>query len=223
LIPGSVSEFKKELHNLIRFQKTQIEKYGVQCVLNCHVTPQLIDQERPDVIVLATGSLPYLPPVKGVDRDMVLPFTRVLNGRALVPAPSIVIGGGPTGCEVALHLAEHGSTVTIVEILPEIAQNLESMTKKLLLNRIKEKNITILTEYSLSRVEENGVFVANKAGEEKFLEAKRVVIAIGTRPDNTLYEQIKSLGYEIHQIGDCLEPRSAKAAILDGALLGRAI
>ncbi len=223
LIPGSVSEYKKELQNLIRFQKTQIEKYGVHCVLNCRVTPELIHRERPDVIILATGSLPYLPPVRGIERDMVLPFTQALNGRVLVPAPSVVIGGGPTGCEVALHLAEHGSTVTIVEMLPEIAKNLESMTKKLLFKRLDEKNITIFTEYTLSRVEENGVFVADKAGEEKFLEANRVVIAVGTRPDNTLYEQLKSLGCEIHQIGDCLEPRSAKAAILEGAVLGRSI
>jgi len=223
LIAGSVSEYKKELLNLIRFQKTQIEKYGVRCVLNCSVTPELVHRERPDVLVLATGSLPYLPPVNGIDRDMVLAFPQVLNGRVLVSAPSIVIGGGPTGCEVALHLAEQGSEVTIVEMLPEIAKNLESMTRKLLLNRIKEKGIRTLTEYSLSRVEANGVVLMDKSGKEEFLEAKRVVIAVGTRADNTLYEQVKSLGYEIHQIGDCLEPRSAKAAILEGAVLGRSI
>jgi pyruvate/2-oxoglutarate dehydrogenase complex dihydrolipoamide dehydrogenase (E3) component len=108
-------------------------------------------------------------------------------------------------------------------MLPEIAKSLESMTKKLLLNRMQEKKITTLTEYSLSRVEENGVVVTSKTGGEKFVAAKRVVIAVGTRPDTTLYDQVKSRGYEIHQIGDCLEPRSAKAAILEGAVLGRAI
>jgi hypothetical protein len=80
-----------------------------------------------------------------------------------------------------------------------------------------------MTEFKLSKVEENGVHVVGKGGEEQFLEAERVVLAIGNRPDNRLYDQIKSLGYEIHQIGDCLEPRSAKSAIYEGAVLGRSI
>jgi hypothetical protein len=49
------------------------------------------------------------------------------------------------------------------------------------------------------------------------------VIAIGTKPDTKLYDKIKPLGYKIYQIGDCLEPRSAKDAIYDSAVLGRRI
>ena len=49
------------------------------------------------------------------------------------------------------------------------------------------------------------------------------MIAIGTRADTRLYDRIKSLGYEIHQVGDCLEPRNAKEAIYDSAVLGRKI
>ena len=56
-----------------------------------------------------------------------------------------------------------------------------------------------------------------------FVEAEKVIIAIGTRPQNALYEKIKSRGYEIHQIGDCLEPRTAKVAIYESAVLGRKI
>jgi 2,4-dienoyl-CoA reductase (NADPH2) len=49
------------------------------------------------------------------------------------------------------------------------------------------------------------------------------LIAVGTRPNNWLYDKIKSMGIEIHQIGDCLEPRSAKDAIYESAVLGRKI
>jgi hypothetical protein len=69
----------------------------------------------------------------------------------------------------------------------------------------------------------NGVYVTAAGGSELFIEADAVVLAIGNKPDNRLYDQIKSLGIPVHQIGDCLEPRSAKAAISEGAAIGRAI
>jgi hypothetical protein len=80
-----------------------------------------------------------------------------------------------------------------------------------------------MTETHLVRVEDNGAVVANADNPEQFINAEKVVIAIGTRADNRLYKKIKSLGYQIHQIGDCLEPRSAKAAIYESAVLGRSI
>jgi hypothetical protein len=81
----------------------------------------------------------------------------------------------------------------------------------------------MLTECRLSRIEDNGVVVTGEDGKERFIQADRVIITIGNRPDSRLYDQIAPLGYETHQIGDCLEPRSAKAAIYEGAVLGRTI
>jgi 2,4-dienoyl-CoA reductase (NADPH2) len=89
--------------------------------------------------------------------------------------------------------------------------------------KLKENHVQIKTECRLKRVDTNGVLIENKDGEEEFIEAEKIVTAIGTRPDNRLYEQIKDMGIEIHRIGDCLEPRSAKAAIYEGGVLGRTI
>jgi hypothetical protein len=72
-------------------------------------------------------------------------------------------------------------------------------------------------------MESDGVLVAGPDNQEKKVAAHRIVVAIGIRPNNAIHDQIKSLGYETHIIGDCLEPRTAKAAILDGARLGRSI
>ncbi len=223
LIFGSVTGYKKELLSLIKFQKRQIEKFGVKCYLKHEVTVDTVKDEEPDVVVLATGSLPFSPPVEGIDETNVVTFAEVLSGNVPVQKKTVIIGGGPVGCEVALHLSGHGCPVTIVEMLPRIGKPLESITRKVLLNELKANNVKVMTEFKLSKVEENGVHVVGKGGEEQFLEAERVVIAIGNRPDNRLYNQIKSLGYEIHQIGDCLEPRSAKSAIYEGAVLGRSI
>ena len=81
----------------------------------------------------------------------------------------------------------------------------------------------MMTEYRVSRIEENGVVVIGKGEKESFIEAETIVMAVGNRPVNGLYEQIKSKGITAYQIGDCLEPRSAKAAIYEGAVIGRSI
>jgi 2,4-dienoyl-CoA reductase (NADPH2) len=113
--------------------------------------------------------------------------------------------------------------VTIVEQLPKIAQQLESITRKVLINQLRDYRVRFMTGHRLSRIEPDGVYVTAADASEVFLEADAVVVAIGNRPDNGLYEQIKSLGIPTHQIGDCLEPRSAKTAISEGATIGRAI
>lgn len=223
LVFGSVTGYKKELLNLIRFQKRQIERFGVKCHLNYEVTLDTVKREDPDVVILATGSLPFIPPVEGIEKHNVVTFSEVLHGDLPLKGKTVVIGGGATGCELALHLSENGCPVTIVEMLPRVGERLETMTRKLLLMKLKENGVQIKTEFKLSRVEDSGVIVTGKDDEELFLEAERVVISIGNRPDNRLYDQIKPLGYEVRRIGDCLEPRSAKAAIYESAVLGRSL
>jgi 2,4-dienoyl-CoA reductase-like NADH-dependent reductase (Old Yellow Enzyme family)/thioredoxin reductase len=223
LVMGSVTDYKKELLNLIRFQKRQIEKFGVKCHLNQEVVADTIEEQQPDVIILATGSLPVLPSVEGIDKPIVTSYVSMLEGETPSPKKTVVIGGGATGSEVAHHLSESGSDVIIVEILPKIGKALESMTRKILLRKLRSNRARMMTETTLKKIEDNGVLVSDKDGNESFLEAERVVIAIGSRPDNQLYEQVQAMGYELHRIGDCLEPRSAKVAIYEGAVLGRAI
>jgi 2,4-dienoyl-CoA reductase (NADPH2) len=223
LVFGSVTPYKKELYNLIRFQKRQIERFGVTCHLNTEVTKERIEAEAPDVVILATGSVPAYPPVEGMEATKVASVMDVMGTDQDVGQKTVVIGGGPTGCEVAYHLSGDGSPVTILEMLPKIGTGLESMTKKLLLRKLKENHVQVKTECRLKRVEANGVLIENKDGQEEFIEAEKIVTAIGTRPDNRLYEQIKDMGIEIYRIGDCLEPRSAKAAIYEGGVLGRTI
>jgi 2,4-dienoyl-CoA reductase-like NADH-dependent reductase (Old Yellow Enzyme family)/thioredoxin reductase len=227
LVPGSMPGHKAELRTLIRFQIKQTELYGVKCHLNHEVTAKDVKALDPDVVVLATGSLPAIPTVQGIGKEIVLTYEDVLD-RDTVPSKIIsnkvvVVGGGPTGLELALYLTEQGCSVTVLEMLPKIGIGIEAITKKVILKKLKESNATLLTDTRLSKIEDNGVVVVDQENREKFIEAEKVVIAIGTKPDTKLYQKIKPLGYKIYQIGDCLEPRSAKDAIYDSAVLGRKI
>jgi len=223
LILGSATHYKKELRKLIRFQTKQMERFGVICHLNQEVTPDILKEHSPDVVVLATGSKPVYPQIDGTDNALVISIDNVLNGHSRTEGKTVVVGGGPTGCEIAYHLSEKGHQVTIVEMLSKLGSRLESMTKKMLLRKLKDNNVTFRTNSKVIRIEQNGVIIAEKEGGEITIPADQVVFSIGNRPEDTLFDQIKSMGYEIHRIGDCLEPRSAKAAIYEGAVLGRAI
>ena len=152
-----------------------------------------------------------------------VPLAVVLNGGAPILKNTVIGGGGATGCELALYLAECGSNVTLIEMLPKLGRNIEAMTRKILIRKLNELQVNIMTETKVARVEENGVRVIDRDNKEHFLETQSIVLAIGYREDGRLYDQIKSLGYEAHQIGDCVEPRNAKSAIYEGAVLGRLI
>ena len=223
LLAGSIPGHKKELRSLIKFQEKQIEKFGVACHLNHEVETKDIQVLDPDVVVLATGSLPAIPPVDGIDRSIVMTYEDVLNEAPPSFKQAVIIGGGPTGLEIALHLAEYGCRVSVVEMLAKIGKGLEAITKKILLGKLKEYNVKIMTETKLIGVKSTGATVALWDGTEKLIEAETVIFATGTQPCDRLYEKVKSLGYETYRVGDCLETRSAKAAIYESAVLGRSL
>ncbi len=223
LVPGSQTPYKREMQSLIHFQQKQVELNGVICHLGCEVTAATVRELNPDVVVLATGSKPVMPQVEGIDNSIVLTFDAILNGQGLGGGETIIIGGGATGCEVAYHLTEQGSAVTIIEMTPKIGGDLEAVTRKLLIRKLKERDTRFLVSHRLLAVATDGVLIAGPDNREKKITAQWIVIAIGIRSDSAIHAQVKSLGYETHIIGDCLEPRTAKAAILDGARLGRSI
>jgi 2,4-dienoyl-CoA reductase-like NADH-dependent reductase (Old Yellow Enzyme family)/thioredoxin reductase len=224
LLLGAVTSYKRELLSLITYQKRQAEKYGVRFHLGHRVTPDAVADFRPDALVLATGSVPDLPPVPGMDSPIVVSLSQMLSDSAASPGSSyVVIGGGATGCELALYLAEKGCSVTVVEKLMRIGPGIESVTRKMILERLAELGVTLMTGFEVERVQENGVCIRNREGDEHFLEAEGVAVVTGMRPENDLHEKVVHMGIPIYRIGDCLEPRSAKAAIFEGAVIGRKI
>jgi len=220
LIVGSVPGFKKEISNLIKFLIKQTRMSGVKFHLNCDVTPAVIHAASPDVVILATGAMPLLPQIEGIDSKMVVCVDDIQNGRPPDWVKTVIVGGGASGCETALYLAELGCKVTIVEMLSEMAVNLETITRKVILKKLKENKVTMLTGSKLVRILDNGVQISGTDGTETSIEADRVVMAVGNRSDNRLYQQIALSGYEIHRVGDCIEPRSIKQAIYEGTVVG---
>jgi 2,4-dienoyl-CoA reductase-like NADH-dependent reductase (Old Yellow Enzyme family)/thioredoxin reductase len=223
LLIASVSSHKNEMHRLINFLINQVNKYNVDFHLNENVTIETVKQNNPDVVLVATGSIPCIPEVSGSDLPLVCTANEILNGRLRDIKKAVIIGGGATGCEVALDLAEKGCDVTIVEQLPKVGIQMEAITRKMIKKSLFKNNVRIITGHRLSRISEDGAFIEDNDGNEIFLKTDQVIITVGNRPVNDLFDRIKMLGIETYCIGDCIEARSAKDAIYEGAKIARVI
>ncbi|MEJ5357721.1 MAG: FAD-dependent oxidoreductase [Desulfobacterales bacterium] len=223
LVAGSEPRFKRELKTLIRFLSRQVELSGVRRLLGFAVDAGFIAASRPDAVVIATGSNPVLPPVPGIERPFVYSYNQVLNGLGTRACRTVVIGGGATGCEIALHLAEAGSPVSLIEMEPRIGQGIEAISRKVILERLSRFKVEVFTRSRLIRIDEAGAVIGHAEQGERLLPAERVVIAVGCRPENGLADEVRQLGIEMHLLGDCVEPRNAKAAIYEGTVLGLSI
>ncbi len=220
LLFGVKPFFKNELNLLIEYLIAQVNKEKVNCHLNYEVTPAILKEHNPDVVIVATGSRPFKPPIQGIDLPNVKTVPEILNGSITMKGKRIlVLGGGASGCEIALDLSQKDNNVTIVEQLPKIGIQIEAMTKKIILKGLKDNNVKILSEHSVHNIIPDGVYLTDKSKNEFFIGCDYVVIAVGNKPENQLYEEILKLGIAAYKIGDCNEARSAKEAIYEGVLV----
>ncbi|AAB90780.1 oxidoreductase [Archaeoglobus fulgidus] len=191
-----------------------LPKLGVEVRYNTEADAGKVLAENPDVAVIAVGASPLIPPIPGVE-NAVTAFD-VLAGRAEVGNSVVVIGGGGVGCDVAAELANEGKKVTIVEMLPKIGQDIGISTRWTVLMYLKEKGVEMLTNTKAVEIKPNAV-VVEQNGERKELQCDTAVIAVGTKPNNGLYDELQGKVSELYKIGDCVKPRKALDATREGA------
>jgi len=176
-----------------------------------------------EAVVVAVGSTPFIPQLKGMDKRKVTTFKDVLSGKVEVGKNVIVVGGGFVGCEVADFLAEKGRKVTIVEILPQIASELFFTVVNLLTQVLQERGIQVFTGVKNEEITEKGMDIVDKDGKKISLEADDLVIATGSVADRSLFESLKGKVTELYEVGDCSQARRIQEAVYEGATAGMKI
>jgi 2-enoate reductase len=166
LVEASVPKFKEDLKRLINWLSVQVGKVGVRVELKKEVTPEMVKELKPDVLIIAVGSEYIVPKVPGIDKPCVVKADDVLLGRKTVGEKVVVIGGGLVGCETALFIAEElKKKVTIVEMLNEILIGIEPVNVMALKERLGKAGIGVHTGWHLERVTEKGVVCTDKMWE----------------------------------------------------------
>jgi len=223
LIEASVPGFKKDIKRLLEWYKIQINKSKIELKLNTLVTPAVIKREGPDTVIIATGSTPFIPEIPGIEKSRVVTCCDLLLRQKKIGKRIVIAGGGLVGCEVALWLAQQGKIVTIVEILPQVANDLFFANRNMLLDLLIKNKVDIITNTSLLEVTDNGVIVINKSFEKSNINCDTVVLALGMKPENELYKSLLYECEEIYKIGDCKQPRKIHDAVWDGWVIGSTI
>jgi 2,4-dienoyl-CoA reductase (NADPH2) len=234
---------REDLGSLIRYLETQITKLGVSITLGTEVTRSLVEQVKPDVLVVAAGGVHDVPHVPGLDRHNVVTsrdLHRTLKTYLRFFSPAllrwltrfwmplgkrvIVVGGGVQGCQVAEFLVMRGRRVTIVDTASEIGEGLlETLIKPYLLNWLIDKEVVMMPGVTYEEITDKGLTVTTKDGIRKTLEADTIVTALPMRPNADLLVSLKGSVPVCYAIGDARAPNMIIDAIADGSRIARAI
>lgn len=214
---AAISPLKQDIARAIFYYIHMCKKHGVYFKMGVEATVGQIIAEKPDGVIIATGSRPIIPDIIGINMNRVATAWDILEGKKQAGKKVLIVGRGMVGCEVADFLGEHLHSVTLVEMLSEIAKDLPLAIRYFLIRRLKEYDVQILTRTSVIEFLEDGAMV-NANGKKSKLEGfDTIVLALGTKSVDYLKEQLENKVPELYVIGDALHPRRAVNAIVEGA------
>jgi 2-enoate reductase len=226
VIEASVPDFKKDDARLLDWYKNELKELKVKIKLGRAVSPELVETENPDVVVVATGSKPIMLDIPGIKKGKVATAIDILMGKKGVGATVAIIGGGLVGCETALWLAKQGKKVTIIEMLGGLMQAglpVPWPNKSMLLDLLEFNKVNIIPNTTVLEVTDDGVTLINNRFTKSTLQADTVILAVGLKADQELYNSLVDKVPDIHLIGDARQAQNIMYAIWDANELARSI
>lgn len=182
-----------------------------------------------DRLILATGAVPRMPPIPGVDLEGITTlqsmrdadFLRKVRDEGIIKK-AVVVGGGLIGIETCEALQLAGIEITVVELLPQLLMFLDWELAKLIENHVKGKGANVITDNGIAAfLGENGRLAGVKLQNGTELPCELAVVAIGVRPNVTLAqsagleigetggirvnEYMQTSDPDIYAVGDCVE------------------
>ena len=149
-------------------------------------------------IVIATGSYPFIPPIKGLDDVRVLTNETIFDLEERIPRLT-VIGGGPIGCEIGQSMSRLASDVTIIEGLPHVLSKEDETTSSLVRDLLEKEGIKIITGVKVFEAKKESdsvsVFFEDAAGNAASVQGDAIFMAVGRRV-NTSGMNLEAAGVE---------------------------
>ena len=210
--------FKYEMYELGNTLGRLAQKEGVEIRLNAEVTKEYVESENVDALIIAVGSSPLVPSIPGLDGEYVivvniyyLEIDKVKDAEEIV-----VLGGGLAGCETAIHLAQEGKKVHLVEMRSELAPDANIRHRPILLDEIEKQGIEVHTEFKGLKVSADGVVCLDKDGKKVSVPGTHVICALGQKANRNVVNELIDCAPYVSQIGDCVRPSTITTAVYQG-------
>jgi mycofactocin system FadH/OYE family oxidoreductase 2 len=218
------AEFGDIVRNLVR----EIGQSDVDVRTGVTATAESVLAETPDAVIVATGSTPDRSAIPGADEPGVADVTDILSGDVKPGKRVLVIDrlGFHEATSTAEFMAEQGCQVEVVTPALYVGQDLGvTLDLENWYRQARRLGITCTPNHSVLSIEDNVVMALhNYSGQiVHFPKVDTVVLAIHRKADCRLYTALKGRVTELHRIGDCVAPRRAHAAIIEGEKAGRAV
>jgi 2,4-dienoyl-CoA reductase (NADPH2) len=242
---------REEFAELAKDLEHQVAQSAIKVVLDRSVDEDLINHEKPDAVILATGALPMKPSIPGAELSHVVQAWDVLQGKAVTGRRVVIIGGGAVGVETALFLAEKGTLspqalkfllvnraedpedlyelatrgtkdIVVIEMIDKMGKDIGKTTRWGILQDLSRNGIESKATTKALEITETGVKVEMDGKIEK-IPADTVVLAAGAESYNPLQEFVDTMGIPCTAIGDAARVALAFDAVHQGFEAGREI
>ena len=217
---------RQEWQGTIDWLIRQCRKLGVELRTGLTATPELVEAERPEAVIVATGARPRRLAVPGADGPHVALVDDVLLDRISCGRRVLVIAEDAhfRGVSVALYLAERGHQVEMVTRLTRIADDLDDNLRPDVMRQLYAREVTLTVDTLVEEIRPGGARLVNQyAGRERWAEVDTVVMACGGKVEDALYRQLEGRLPDVRAVGDCVAPRRLHDAILMATRAARAI
>lgn len=216
LWPAGGPDFKADVLKLITYLETQCHKLGVNISLNKAATKDNIKGLDYDLIILATGANPAMPPIEGIEKTVLA--TDYLTHQVTTGDNVVIIGAGLAGSEAACDLAGQGKNTVLIEMLPDILAlaNHCLNNDQHLRNMIKDRGVNVVTGAKVTKITDDSI-TYEKDGEVHTVSCDTVLNAAGFKPNNQLEDLLEEeYDDKVVVIGDAVAPRKILTAIHEG-------
>lgn len=211
---------KADLVKPINYYHTMGKKYGVTFKMNTEVTAEIIESVKPDVVILATGGVPLMPNIDGINSPEFVKAIDVLSGKSTVGKKVLIAGGGMVGTETADFLGEYDREVTVIEMEDQVAKDVNEMVRITLMRRLKQYGTKFITNATIKEFLDNGVVYEQNGETAEVTGFDTIILALGADAYNPLEEKIKKMVKKVYVIGDAKKAGKVLEATSRAAELG---